>query len=270
MLSVTRLAARDVLQQPLPPLIVGQNHTISSAIHPVDFVGTLVPWPNFRGEVIAAFNSRTVTWNTQTLDVIISGIGAVDTVSQEQLVLGDETGLQGRLNERLSRPVTTCLQVQGHLLRIGDFKASSEAARPGYSRIPDLVVLDNGAATKVVGEVKTPWAPEHVNMLRDGVEFFEAGQEHQLRRILGQVARYMKDLNVRNAFLSTYDERMFLRKVDTTTGWALQFSPVITRDSQYSIPMKTITTRQGLFYLGLLGQTAQPFTTRPSRSQWTT
>ncbi|KAJ6180002.1 hypothetical protein N7519_010463 [Penicillium mononematosum] len=244
MLSVTRLAARDVLLQPLPPLIVGQNHTISSAIHRVDFVGKLAPWPNFEGEVIAAFNSRTVTWNAQTLDVIISGIGAGDSVTQEQLVLGDETGLQGRLNERLSRPVTTCLQVQGHLLRLGDFKASSEAARPG--------VLDNGAATKVV------------------VEFFETGQEHQLRRIFGQVARYMKHLNVRHAFLSTYDETMFLRKVDTTTGWALQFSPVITRDSQYSIPMKTITTRQGLFYLALLGQTAQPFATRPSRSQWTT
>jgi hypothetical protein len=188
MLSVTRLAARDVLLQPHPSLIIGQNHTILSAIHPVDYVGTLVPWPNFIGDVIAAFNPRTVSWNTQTLDVIISGIGAVDTVSQEQLVLGDETGLQGRLNERLSRPVTTCLQVQGHLLRVGDFKASSEAAR--YSRVPDLVVLDNGAATKVVGEVKTPWAPEHVDMLRDGVEFFEAGQEHQLRRVLG-----MYDMN---------------------------------------------------------------------------
>lgn len=80
----------------------------------------------------------------------------------------------------------------------------------------------------------------------------------------------MKDLNVRHAFLSTYEETMFLRKIDTTTGWALQFSPVITHDPQYSNPMRTITTRQGLFYLALLGQTAQPFATRPSRSQWTT
>ncbi|KAF3027109.1 hypothetical protein E8E15_009185 [Penicillium rubens] len=54
----------------------------------------------------------------------------------------------------------------------------------------------NGAATKVVGEVKKPWAPEHVNVLREGVALFENGQEHI---ILGQVARYMKDLNVRHA-----------------------------------------------------------------------
>ncbi|KAJ6178545.1 hypothetical protein N7519_009006 [Penicillium mononematosum] len=30
-----------------------QSHT-SSAIHGVDFVGTLVPWPNFEGDTIAA------------------------------------------------------------------------------------------------------------------------------------------------------------------------------------------------------------------------
>ncbi|CAG8001507.1 hypothetical protein PENNAL_c0005G08998 [Penicillium nalgiovense] len=266
--NVARLAAREVLLQPLPSLRVGQNHTTSSAIHRVDFVGTLVPWPNFEGDVIAAFTSQ--TWDTQTIDVIISGLGAGDSVSEEQLVLGDETGLQGRLNERLSRPVTTCLQAQGRLLRVGDFKASRKAARSGYSRVPDLVVLDNGAATKVVGEVKAPWPVSHVRMLSRGVRLFQMGQEHQLRRILGQVARYMKDLNVRHAFLSTYEETMFLRKIDTTTGWALQFSPVITHDPQYSNPMRTITTRQGLFYLALLGQTAQPFATRPSRSQWTT
>jgi hypothetical protein len=53
----------------------------------------------------------------------------------------------------------------------------------------------------------------------------------------------MKDLNVRYTFLLTYEETMFLRKVDTITGWTLQFSPVITHDSQYSIPIKSITTR---------------------------
>ncbi|KAJ5831432.1 uncharacterized protein N7525_009685 [Penicillium rubens] len=70
----------------------------------------------------------------------------------------------------------------------------------------------NGAATKVVGEVKKPWAPEHVNVLREGVALFENGQEHI---ILGQVARYMKDLNVRHAQVrsSTYKDTMFLRKV---------------------------------------------------------
>jgi hypothetical protein len=39
------------------------------------------------------------------------------------------------------RPVTTCLQAQGHPLRVGYFKASSEAARHVYSRVPDIVVL---------------------------------------------------------------------------------------------------------------------------------
>ncbi|KAJ9481332.1 hypothetical protein VN97_g12152 [Penicillium thymicola] len=86
--SVARLAARVVLLQPLPSLIIGQNHTTSSAIHRVDFVGTLLPWPNFERDVIAAFTSQTTS-----IDVIISGIGTIDSVSREKLVLGDETGL---------------------------------------------------------------------------------------------------------------------------------------------------------------------------------
>ncbi|OQE91169.1 hypothetical protein PENNAL_c0010G03812 [Penicillium nalgiovense] len=108
----------------------------------------------------------------QTIDVIIRGLGAGDSVSEEQLVLGDETDLQGRLSEQLSRPVTTCLQALAHLLRVGNFKASSEAARPRYSRVPDLVVLDNCAATKIVGEVKAPWPVSHVRMLSRGVRRF--------------------------------------------------------------------------------------------------
>lgn len=33
--------------------------------------------------------------------------------------------------------------------------------------------------------------------------------------LLGQVARYMREKNVTRAFLSTYEETIFLRKVDT-------------------------------------------------------
>ncbi|KAJ5472641.1 hypothetical protein N7530_006642 [Penicillium desertorum] len=73
----------EVLLQSLPPVGIGRNHTTSSAIHGVDFVGAL-PWPNFEGDVVAVFTSPTVTWSSQTLDVIMSGLGSVDSVSQEQ------------------------------------------------------------------------------------------------------------------------------------------------------------------------------------------
>ncbi|KAJ6139950.1 hypothetical protein N7471_006436 [Penicillium samsonianum] len=76
--------------------------------------------------------------------------------------------------------------------------------------------MDAYAAIKVIGEAKTPWPRDHYPMLRTGARQFKAGHEDRFRRILGQTARYMRDLNVRHAFLSTYNETIFLRKSETT------------------------------------------------------
>ncbi|KAJ5486489.1 hypothetical protein N7530_000789 [Penicillium desertorum] len=86
-----------------------------------------MPWPNFERDIIATFTSETLTWSSQILGVIISGLGA------GRAALGDETGVQGRLNERLRlcRAVTAYIQAQG------------EAARFGYARVPDLVILED-------------------------------------------------------------------------------------------------------------------------------
>ncbi|OQE19648.1 hypothetical protein PENFLA_c018G07011 [Penicillium flavigenum] len=108
-----------------------------------------MPRPNFERDIIAAFSSPTLTWSSQILDVIISGLGsgrAGKQASYEQLALGDETGVQGRLNERLCRAVTAYLQAQGYQLRIESVAAgqlASEAARFGYARVPDLVILED-------------------------------------------------------------------------------------------------------------------------------
>jgi hypothetical protein len=103
--------AQGLLTEPLPPLRVGQNHTDSSAIHKIDFVGQLMdiefrapaptirtsgvsllqcmfgdekalmtsrlmPWPNFEREVIRAFSSPNIHWSNDTPDVRIVGAGA--------------------------------------------------------------------------------------------------------------------------------------------------------------------------------------------------
>ncbi|KAJ9490109.1 hypothetical protein VN97_g3167 [Penicillium thymicola] len=171
--------------------------------------------------------SSNIRWSRRILDVAMTGPGVEDSVSREQLVVGDENGVQGRLNERLCRPVTSCLQVQGHNLRCGDFKAGNSTARTATPRVPDIVMLNANSAIKVVGEVKTPWAGNHVKMLSRGVEAFEDGNEGRLRHLLGQVSRYMRDQNASYAFLSTYDETIFLRKVDDQGVWTLEYSPVV-------------------------------------------
>ncbi|QQK39949.1 phosphoglycerate mutase family protein [Penicillium digitatum] len=246
----------------LPPAPrVGYIHTNSSAIHKIDFVGQLMAWPNFEREVITTFSLPSTNWNNDTLDVRVVGFGSQTSISEEQMVLGDEIGLQGRLGERLGRPVTSSLQAQQHRRRMGDFKASRPAAA-GYRRIPDMVLFDGVPEIKVVGGAKAPWPDEHINMLSEGVDDFEAGQEGPLRRRLGQVARYMRELNVKHGFLSTYEETIFLRKVDVRGVWTLQYSTVIAYDDPLTSQTEGTTTQQGLYHVALLGQADSVFTRR--------
>ncbi|OQD64510.1 hypothetical protein PENPOL_c007G10820 [Penicillium polonicum] len=111
------------------------------------------------------------------------GQGAENSVSREQLVVGDDNGVHGRLNERLCQAVTSCLQAQGHNRRCGDFKAGNSPAQIATARAPDIVVLNANAAIKVVGEVKTPWPQDLVERLSLAVEQFEAGDDDRLRHI---------------------------------------------------------------------------------------
>ncbi|CAI7647231.1 unnamed protein product, partial [Penicillium viridicatum] len=152
------------------------------ALHQERFTGRLGPWQNFERDVIALVPSN-IHWCRRTIDVAMVGQGAENSVSREQLVVGDENGIQGCLNERLCQAVTPCLQAQGHNLRCGDFKAGNSPAQIATARAPDIVVLNANAAIKVVGEVKTPWPQDHVEMLSLGVEQFEAVDDDRLRHI---------------------------------------------------------------------------------------
>ncbi|KOS46601.1 hypothetical protein ACN38_g2455 [Penicillium nordicum] len=134
----------------------------------------------------------------------MSGQGVEDSVSREQLVVGDENGVQGRLNERLCRAVTSCLQVQGHNLRCGDFKAGSSTAQTATARVPDLVMLNANSAIKVVGEIKTPWPLSHIEMLSLGVDLFERGNGDWLRHILGQYITLDNNTMIHDVFIDDF------------------------------------------------------------------
>lgn len=69
----------------------------------------------------------------------------------------------------------------------------------------------------------------------------------------------MHDENIVFGFLSTYNETIFLRKVDIQGVWALEYSPVITHNNEYDPRRGTITTRQGLFHLAVLAENSPAF-----------
>ncbi|KAJ5804692.1 uncharacterized protein N7518_000995 [Penicillium psychrosexuale] len=70
-------------------------------------------------------------------------------------------------------------------------------------------------------------------MLDKAVDRFEGGEEKYLRRYLGQLAGQMRELDLKYAFLTTYDETIFVRKVDVESDWGLEYSPVIRHDDTF-------------------------------------
>jgi hypothetical protein len=53
---------------------------------------------------------------------------------------------------------------------------------------------------------------------------------HTNQAYIGQTAAYMLELNLKHGFIATYDDTIFLRKVDVNHHWVLQYSPVIFHD----------------------------------------
>lgn len=76
---------------------------------------------------------------------------------------------------------------------------------------------------------------------------------------LGQVAAYMLEIKLKYAFLTTYEETVFLRKVDASTQWAIQYSPVILHSDRGSASSGTVSLCQSLYYVALLGQANPDF-----------
>ncbi|KAJ5374276.1 hypothetical protein N7517_006282 [Penicillium concentricum] len=83
-------------------------------------------------------------------------------------------------------------------------------ATTGYRKAPDLVIIDDRSAIRVIGDTKTLWPDDHIDMLSEGIRDFETRLE---KKSCWQVARYMQQLDITHGFLSTYDETIFLRKI---------------------------------------------------------
>lgn len=100
----------------------------------------------------------------------------------------------------------------------------------------------SSGVAKIMGEGKTHWINEH--NLADALWSFEAGLDERLFRrhlgqtyttmfdshahtYIGQIAEYMFAMRLKYGFVTTYNQKMFLRKVDVCRAWGLEYSPVI-------------------------------------------
>lgn len=86
-------------------------------------------------------------------------------------------------------------------------------------------------------------------------------------RATGQMAQYMHDLKVKHAFLTTYDETIFLRQALVNGRWTLEYSPIIQHSD--SALNGQVTLRQCFLHLALEAMRDRDFDTGGLRSPWT-
>ncbi|PYH67501.1 uncharacterized protein BO88DRAFT_426743 [Aspergillus vadensis CBS 113365] len=241
------LDGRDLVLQPLPDLQVGPGSTKSGAIHDVFFVGQLAPWPNFINDVENCF--RLFPWATSVVDVHEPLPALPHSLSYEQTYVGDEHSVQGRFTQLIGQAMGGIFLSQGLDIRLGDFKSCT--VEKEYQKVPDTMMRNAAGAPLVVGEEKTPWA-----------------RPHDIR----QPAMYMRDLELKFGFISTYEQTVFFCQDDSVGNnqTVLLYSPVIEHNWGY-IPGRTVTLKQAMFYLGLQASAAPHFTTSESRTTgWVT
>ncbi|KAJ5542814.1 hypothetical protein N7535_005238 [Penicillium sp. DV-2018c] len=264
--SVTHSASGLILE-PLPNLDLSARCTASHALHRIKFIGALGQWTHFNAEAARTYNSQ--AWNPREIAARLTADFHTGSVDEEQVFVSDERGVQGRLEGRAGIALGAVLGAQNQDLKLGASKGALPPY-PGYKKAPDFVLMTSAHKAKVVGEVKTPWIPEH-NILKLVREFESGFMPDNLRHLLGQTAQYMFDWGLKYGFLTTYEHTIFLRKVEVGRKWGLEYSPVIYHKDRGSASGATVSFCQGLYHVALLALSDSTFdTTTGMRVQkWT-
>ncbi|KAK1139206.1 hypothetical protein N8T08_001201 [Aspergillus melleus] len=252
------VTSNAAIQESLPDLEVGVSHTHSSALHPITFCGNLARWPNFVRDVQSAFRTHRRRLIRSHLYLRPLGNPPQASTPREQVVVGNENGVQGRWQQQLGQVMSAVFRDQMIGLTLGDFPASVAV----YGKRPDIACLTNAGVLRFIGELKTPWVRDHSILLA----MVQADKEW-FRHILGQIAEYMKDLNLTYGALSTYKQTIFLRQYhDPNLGWQLQYSPMVRHSSSASPGVMSV--RQCIWYLAQEVLVSHQANNPTPKSQW--
>ncbi|KAF7118389.1 hypothetical protein CNMCM5793_007906 [Aspergillus hiratsukae] len=142
------------------------------------------------------FRRRPVTWYSKKQSTIAPSITVAEYCAYD--------GNQGRY---LAQGVATWLMNR----YLFDFKAPVQS----YGNNPDVACITGAGHIRFVGELKTPWVRGHN-------QSSALDDDAWLRHVLGQITEYMRDVNLKYGFISTYNKTIFLRqRQDPTTGWQI-------------------------------------------------
>ena len=88
---------------------------------------------------------------------------------------------------------------------------------------------------------------------------------------IGQITQYMYDLGKKYAFITTYDDTVFLRQTIHERKWTLEYSPAIKHIQRCNVQTRSATLRQCFLYIALLAQQDSEFDKTGMRTQsWVT
>lgn len=249
------IRARKIVESPLPSLRIGPHQTTSSAIKPLKFTGTLVPWPNFLSTVENAHISHHGLRRAR----IPSRNNGAHITEADRVHIGDERGLQGRFQQAIGHVMGMALEASSINLYFGDFRCLGRR----YPHPPDVVGLQdaNGLTEiKLVGELKVPWVTTHD--LTAAV-----ARERNLRKKIAQPLRDMQMLDCEYGFVSTYEQTIFLRQFQSPGGaWEVWYSQPIS-SSAYYVPTAAanphltppqVSMKMCMFYVSNLASTSPP------------
>lgn len=179
-ISVSYNAAN--LLKPLPDLDISSHRTTRHALHRIHFAGALQPLANFEADVVSTHLGQ--AWNPRALASSLTGNFLSGSVHEEQVVVSDERGIQGRIEGRAGMVLGAAFRAQDQDLKLGSFKGA-QPPYEGYLKAPDFVLVTSVHVAKVIGEAKVPWIAKHcLNILVD--EFENGDTEKTLRHALGE------------------------------------------------------------------------------------
>ncbi|KAJ6186145.1 hypothetical protein N7519_007446 [Penicillium mononematosum] len=126
------IRAKQIVENPFPSLQIGPYHTVSSALQPLSFVGTLVPWSNFLRSVEHTHTNQ--NWARSRASPYGNGPHSTEA---DRVHVGDEHGLQGRFQQAIGQTFGAVVEAKAINLYFADFKSSGATT----TRSPTLSVF---------------------------------------------------------------------------------------------------------------------------------
>lgn len=123
MAKAKAVTSKLALEERLPDLRIAESRTESSAIHPMDYIGPLAPWPNFVADVRTSFRNHDWTIHHRNLYLRPIGQPGPHSLLREHVRVANETGVQGRWQERIGQVMSGVFEEQGYPLTFADFDA---------------------------------------------------------------------------------------------------------------------------------------------------